>query len=253
MTLQIGRAKDTNLKLHAAWLPFGAVFVWLLVSWVSVPVAVITVLMWLGTALLHELARVRVAARHHVPFHSVTLFPLGSITERAGVTPPQAAARIAGAGLMTTAVMVAIFAILWRVEPGLIALEMEFIALYNLVLFLYHLLVQMTPRQEHLINAWLAQRLPAPQRVWAWRVPRLMRETVIVTAALATIFVLELGSWAMIAAYVVSLLALLLLADYANRRGAFEVDVARATETAAPLADDPALGNALLRARDETA
>jgi hypothetical protein len=209
MRLKLGNAWQTELYLHWTWLALMPLLVWVVVSaeWVPLPAAIITVFSWLGSVIMHELARLYAARRSQSAPPSVTLFLFGGVVHpsRRANAKSDLHSALSGAGI--SLILAAVFGLLWWLETGVLGIEMELIALFNAALFLFSLLIQTSKYQPNALHALLRLTLPTARQQWASRVMTVLRESAVVLFAMSAIFVLELGPAPIIALWVVVLLS----------------------------------------------
>lgn len=156
--MKLGTAFQTKILIHHSWLWFLTLGVVTLYFLEIEPLleAVIAALLIFGSALLATLVRVYTARRVGVCWHDVMLFPLGAVTERKACSTPRQELRIASAELAVYAILALLFGWLWSHLPmDVLGIEMEIVALFNVVSFLFALFLRLSPRHDNLLHALL--------------------------------------------------------------------------------------------------
>lgn len=217
----LGNAFGTDLKIHASWiwlLPF-AVFTLVYLGIEPLPEAIMASLLMFGSVLLATVARLRVAERQQLNWRSVTLFMLGGSVERVARSTPQQEARIEVTGIAVNLLLAGLFGSLYFALPaGALGIEMEIVALYNLGLVVFNLLLRLSPNHDNLLYAAFASVL---NREWAHDIMTLIHAILLCTFALASIFAIGF-SWLAFAWWFLTAWMLSQLTALAERQGEYD-------------------------------
>jgi Zn-dependent protease len=149
-TLRLGRVRGIELGANWSVLVIGALIAFGLsggvVDAVLWAVIVPTVVLFLASLLLHELAHSLVAQRNGIRVRGITLWMLGGVAQLDGRIPSAGAEfRVAAAGPAVSYLLSGLFLALWGVAsivgaPPLVGEALEWLGLVNVVLGTFNLL-----------------------------------------------------------------------------------------------------------------
>ncbi len=194
--MKIGTAFQTKILIHHSWfwllpLSIGAL---VLLNIEPLIEASIAGLLIFGSVLTATLLRLYMARRVGVNWTRVMLFPLGAVTEREQRSTSPQQMKIAAAELSIYAMLAIIFGWLWsRLPMNALGLEMEIVALFNLGIFLFMLLLRLSPYHDNLLYAVLSRILPANG---AWRVMSGLNSLALGVFAVTGLFAIRSSWWA---------------------------------------------------------
>ena len=229
--IKLGRAFNTQLNIHYSWLwiaPF-AVYTLVTLNLEPLPEAIITTLLIFASVLLTTLVRIRAASKNRVGWQSVTLFLLGATVERTYRSSTQQSMQIEVGGIITSALLAGFFGALWFVLPtGPLGIEMEIVALFNVLLLTIALLTRFSPVQDNLLKAALTPVLPAH---WPQTILTLLHSIMLIIFAASSVFMLGLG-WLAFGWWFAIAVMLSQIVDSAEAQGEYRMDWAYAPDTA---------------------
>ncbi len=163
--VKLGNAFGTTLAVHISWLwvlPFAVItLVWFEIE--PLFEAIMASLLMLASVIAATLARCWSARRAGLEWQQATLFLLGAVVQRTYRSTPWQEAQVAGSGLVVKATLASVFGALWYMLPnGALGVEMEIVALFNLGLLMFSLLLRLSPNHDNLLHAALASVMSKP-------------------------------------------------------------------------------------------
>lgn len=230
--VKLGNAFGTSLSLHVSWLwivPFAiASLVWFDIE--PLFEAAMASLLMMGSVLAATLARVWTASRLGLEWERVTFFLLGGVVQRKKRSNPWQEAQIAAAGHAVKLALAILFGTLWYLLPsGALGIEMEIVALFNIGLLVFSLLLRLSPNHDNLLHAALASTLDAPTPHY---VMTFIHSVALVAFAVSSVFMLGLN-WIGFGWWFIVAVMLSQLTTVAESYGEYRSDIDSA-ETASP-------------------
>lgn len=230
-TVNLGSAFGVRLSVHLIWVLILPLTVFTLI-WLDIepPLeATVTALLLFGSALAATVGRLYSTSKQGVVWQQAVLFPFGGIVERNTRSSSAETLRIEAVGLAVNVVLFTLFSLLWLAVPNdILRVEMEIVALFNLALFLYALLIRLTPLQDNLLHGLLAGPI---HRKWADRVMGIINTLALTIFAVLSIIALGVG-WLAFVWWFATAFMLSQATATAERLGEFRTTLPTASVTA---------------------
>ena len=227
-SFNFGSAFGTHLNIHVSWLWIAPLIVYTLVTLNLEPLteAIITTLLIFASVLLTSLARIWFAQSNQVGWHAATLFLLGTVIERDQRSSTSQSIQIESAGIAMSTLLAIVFGAFWFVLPsGPLGIEMEIVALFNVLLLALALFTRFSPVHDNLLHAALTMWLPNP---WSNTIMTLLHSILLMIFAGASVFMLGVG-WLAFGWWFALALMLSHIVDSAESQGEYRTEWTYAT------------------------
>lgn len=157
--LGLGQAFNIPLYIHTSWIWF-MVYVTFALVWFDIEPrleALVTTLLMFGSVLAPTLGRMWVSQSLGLDWKRVVVFVLGGVVERPYRSKPHQEMQIEVVGLTTSALLVSMFALLWRAFPeGTLGVELGLLTLFNSCYLIFSTLNRLSPAHDNLLHGLLS-------------------------------------------------------------------------------------------------